>query len=179
MQSPATFLQVYNLLDSNFRTVVLFLWSLSFLVSCNSDNNEPPPTTALDDGCECLNDIQMIGSHNSYKLAVEQPILNFLAVIDQRLSQSVEYEHIPISDQLDLGLRNLEYDVYNDPDGGHYKNPQGLTVVRDAGLDPSPYDEENVLENPGLKMFHTQDVDFRSHHLLFKDGLSVVKEMVR
>lgn len=143
--------------------------------SCNGDT-EIPDTNALDDDCECLNDIQVIGSHNSYKIAVEQPILDFIAQLDQALSQSLEYEHISISAQLDLGIRNLEYDVFYDPEGGHYANPQGLDVIRDAGFTPLPYDEDNVLEGPGLKMFHTQDVDFRSHHLLFTDGLLALKE---
>ncbi len=155
---------------------ILLLALVATFSSCNKDSTEIPESNALNDGCECLNDIQMIGSHNSYKIAVEQPILDFIAQLDQALSQSLEYEHISISGQLDLGLRNLEYDVFYDPEGGHYTNPQGLEVISDAGFTPMPYDEDNVLEEPGLKMFHTQDVDFRSHHLLFSDGLLALKE---
>ncbi|WP_436515662.1 phosphatidylinositol-specific phospholipase C1-like protein [Ekhidna sp. To15] len=160
-----------------FEIIVYLLLFISIMTfsSCNGDT-EIPDTNALDDDCECLNDIQVIGSHNSYKIAVEQPILDFIAQLDQALSQSLEYEHISISAQLDLGIRNLEYDVFYDPEGGHYANPQGLDVIRDAGFTPLPYDEDNVLEGPGLKMFHTQDVDFRSHHLLFTDGLLALKE---
>ncbi len=149
---------------------------MMLIISSCSKNDEASTIDRLNDGCECLNDIQVIGSHNSYKLAVEQPILDFLTSLDPLLSQSIEYEHIPIAEQLDLGLRNLEFDVFNDPEGGHYSNPQGLDVVRDAGVIPLPYDENNVLANPGLKMFHTQDVDFRSHHLLFSDGLIELRE---
>ncbi len=146
------------------------------LTSCTSDDGTSPIRNALDDGCECLNDIQVIGSHNSYKIAVEQPILDFISQLDQTLAQSIEYEHIPLSEQLDLGLRNLEFDVFYDPKGGHYTNPEGLEVVQDAGVIPLPYDENNVLEGLGLKMFHTQDVDFRSHHLLFTNGLEELKQ---
>lgn len=156
----------------------LFLSLILTLSSCDKDNevSSAPTVNAQSDGCECLNDIQVIGSHNSYKIAIEQPILDFVAQLDQTLAQSLEYEHISISKQLDLGLRNLEFDVFNDPEGGHYTNPQGLDVMRNAGFTPLPYDENNVLDNPGLKMFHTQDVDFRSHHLLFTDGLLALKE---
>ena len=152
----------------------LLISILFVLASCNG-NDEASPDDRNDD-CQCLNDIQVIGSHNSYKIAVEQPILDFISQFDVSLAQGLEYEHIPISSQLELGLRNLEFDVFNDPEGGHYVNPQGLDVVRDAGETPLPYDENNILENPGLKMFHTQDVDFRSHHLLFTDGLIALKE---
>lgn len=154
--------------------ILLFTFVATFS-SCNKDS-EIPTANALNDGCDCLNDIQVIGSHNSYKIAIERPILDFIAQLDQSLAQSLEYEHIPISDQLDLGLRNLEFDVFYDPDGGHYTNPLGLDVIRDAGFTPLPYDEGNFLESPGLKMFHTQDVDFRSHHLLFSEGLATLKE---
>ncbi|NQZ75383.1 MAG: hypothetical protein HRT61_04620, partial [Ekhidna sp.] len=63
------------------------------------------------------------------------------------------------------------FDVYYDPEDGHYQNPRGLEIMEDAGFTPLPYDPNNDLAKSGLKMFHTQDVDFRSHHLLFLDGL--------
>lgn len=153
----------------------MLLVTLLGVSSCGSDS-ELTGIGPKNDGCLCLNDIQVIGSHNSYKQAVEQPILDFIAQFDRSLAQSIEYEHITLQEQLDLGLRNLEFDVFYDPIGGHYANPQGLGVVANAGITPLPYDENNELEGPGLKMFHTQDVDFRSHHLLFKDGLSALKE---
>ena len=145
------------------------------LISCGEDNKKVPDKSALDDGCECLNDIQVIGSHNSYKIAIEQPILDYVAGLSSSLSQSLEYEHIPLTAQLDLGLRSLEFDVFYDPEGGHYANPAGLDVVRDAGITPLPFDTTNDLDKQGLKMFHVQDVDFRSHHLLFKNGLLELK----
>lgn len=148
--------------------------SLVFILSCSND--ESPVVDARNDDCLCLNDIQVIGSHNSYKIAIEEPILQFVSNLDASLALGLEYEHIPINDQLDLGLRNLEFDVFNDPDGGHYKNPEGLNVIRDQGLTPLPYDVEGQLLEPGLKMFHIQDVDFRSHHLVFKDGLIELKQ---
>ena len=150
------------------------LAALLLLTSCNSDKSVVPAGPA-GDGCVCLNDIQVIGSHNSYKQAVEQPILDFLDQLDPSLSPALEYEHIPVIDQLNLGLRSLEFDVYHDPEGGRYSNPRGLGIVQDAGATPLPYDEAGDLIIPGLKMFHIQDVDFRSHHLLFVNGLAALK----
>ncbi|MEO9964206.1 MAG: phosphatidylinositol-specific phospholipase C1-like protein [Reichenbachiella sp.] len=123
-----------------------------------------------------LNEIQLIGSHNSYKQAIEQPLLDYVAEITTRsLAESLEYEHISLEAQLNLGLRNLELDLYYDPEGGRYTNPQGLDIVIASGNTPLPYDEEGKLQEPGLKLFHVQDVDFRSHHLLFKDALISLK----
>ncbi|MFC3198075.1 phosphatidylinositol-specific phospholipase C1-like protein [Parapedobacter deserti] len=119
-----------------------------------------------------LNDIQVIGSHNSYKVAIEQPLLNYLFERDSATGRSLQYEHIPLTEQLQLGLRSLELDVYHDPEGGYYSNPAGLDIVRASGNTPLPFDPEEKLKLPGLKVFHVQDIDFRSHQLLFKDALT-------
>ncbi len=123
-----------------------------------------------------LNDIQVIGSHNSYKIAIEEPLWKHLYSIDSNKALSLQYDHISIEEQLKLGLRNLELDVFHDPQGGHFLNPKGLEIVKEMGEQPLPFDEEQKLKEPGLKMFHIQDIDFRSHYLLFRDCLKVMKK---
>jgi len=123
-----------------------------------------------------MNEIQVIGSHNSYKIAIEVPLWNYLFQQDSTVAKSLQYGHISIEKQLDLGLRNLEYDVLYDPKGGYYSNPKGLAIVKSLGATPLEYDKENKLAQPGLKMFHIQDIDFRSHYLLFKEGLQALKK---
>lgn len=123
-----------------------------------------------------LNDIQVIGSHNSYKIAIEEPLFNYLFKLDSSRAKSLQYSHIPLEQQLDLGLRNLELDVLYDPHGGYYSNPKGLEIVKSMGQEPLAFDEEQKLKKPGLKMFHIQDIDFRSHYLLFREGLLALKK---
>jgi hypothetical protein len=120
-----------------------------------------------------LNEIQVIGSHNSYKKAMDTELWNYLNEMDHKTALTLEYEHIPLKDQLDLGLRALELDVYYDPNGGHYSNPKGLDVVRSKGGSPMPYNEKELLK-PGFKLMHVQDLDFRTHHILLKDALKVL-----
>jgi len=122
-----------------------------------------------------LNDIQVIGSHNSYKIAIEKPLMDYLKAKSAALS-SLEYEHIPLTDQLNMGLRGLELDVFHDPNGGYHSDPGGLDIVRASGITPLPFDEEEKLKKPGLKIFHVQEIDFRSHQLLFKDALMELKK---
>ena len=121
-----------------------------------------------------LNQIQLIGSHNSYKIGIEKPLMNYLLKKDSALS-GLEYEHIPLSEQLNLGLRGLEFDVFYDPKGGYYAGPKGLEIVKSLDAEPQPFDVEQKLQLPGLKIFHVQEIDFRSHHLLFKDSLEELK----
>ncbi|WP_299796519.1 phosphatidylinositol-specific phospholipase C1-like protein [uncultured Maribacter sp.] len=122
-----------------------------------------------------LSDIQIIGSHNSYKIAIEGPLFDYLHTIEPKKMQSLQYTHISLEQQLNLGLRNLELDVFYDPKGGHFSKPKGLEIVKSLGQEPLAYDVEEKLKQPGLKMFHVQDIDFRSHYLLFKDGLLALR----
>lgn len=121
-----------------------------------------------------LNEIQIIGSHNSYKIGIEKPLFDYLLKINPSV-KSLEYEHIPLEEQLNLGLRSLELDVFHDPKGGYYSNPKGLDIVKQTGYTPQKFDEEKKLDVPGLKVFHVQEIDFRSHNLLFKDALLELK----
>ncbi|MBP0903974.1 Ca2+-dependent phosphoinositide-specific phospholipase C [Mariniflexile gromovii] len=122
-----------------------------------------------------LNDIQVIGSHNSYKIPIEPPLWKIINTMDSKTAKKLQYGHIAMEDQLDLGLRSLELDVFYDPDGGHFSKPKGLGLVKFRLKSPLPYDEEKKLNQPGLKLFHIQDLDFRSHYLLFKEGLTAIK----
>lgn len=143
---------------------LFFTLGVITLLSCNAQTN-----------ATALNDIQVIGSHNSYKIAIEKPLWNYLFELDSTIAMSLQYEHPTLTKQLNLGLRNLELDVFHDPIGGYYAHPKGIEILKKSGLEPIPFDEKLVLEQAGLKMFHVQDIDFRSHQLLFKNGLQELK----
>src|SRR5690606_29621533 len=93
------------------------------------DNNTP------------INKIQVIGSHNSYKIAIESNLLEALAKLDTTNSvYGLQYEHIAIEKQLDMGLRNLEIDIHADSEGGKYAHPKG----RDFEPPIAPYDPDKI-----------------------------------
>lgn len=104
-----------------------------------------------------LNQYQVIGSHNSYKMAIDSTLLGTLTKMGYDM-KGLEYEHISIPEQLDLGLRNLEIDVYGDLYGGRYAHPKGLDI---APHQP-PFNADSTMNRPGFKVFHVIDVDFRS-----------------
>jgi len=64
-----------------------------------------------------LNDIQVLGSHNSYKLAMSAENFAALYANNPQVAASLEYTHEPLADQLDRGIRKLELDVFYDPEG--------------------------------------------------------------
>jgi len=118
-----------------------------------------------------LNDIQFVGSHNSYKKAIDKELMQVLYKEDSNLAISLQYEHLPIKEQLDLGMRNLEIDVFHDPKGGRYSVPLGLLAIENA----SSYDAKR-MNKPGMKVFHVQDIDFRSHYYFFSAALLEIKK---
>ncbi|SDM46451.1 Phosphoinositide phospholipase C, Ca2+-dependent [Catalinimonas alkaloidigena] len=118
-----------------------------------------------------INQLQVIGSHNSYKQAIEPALFKVLEGYDREKMQGLAYEHIPIPEQLDRGLRNLEIDVYADTQGGKYAHPKGLTMAPPD----KPYDPEGLMQQPGFKVFHVPDIDFRSSCLTLDLCLSQLK----
>jgi len=123
-----------------------------------------------------LNQVQVLGSHNSYKLPIDPPLLQLLRKDNRDRYKSLEYSHAPLARQLDLGLRNLELDVVYDPKGSLYSTPLGLRMLREAGLAAGPaYDPDGRMTKPGLKVLHVPDIDFRSHVYTFREALEQLR----
>lgn len=104
-----------------------------------------------------LNEIQMIGSHNSYKEKPRPEVSSALANLAPSLAAEIEYGHLPLTEQLeDHGVRQFEIDVMADPDGGLYATPAALEIL---GID-EPADP--AMSEPGFKVQHIQDIDYES-----------------
>jgi hypothetical protein len=114
-----------------------------------------------------INKIQIIGSHNSYKEAIDPALLGKIRYVDYALARSLDYSHAGLPEQLSLGLHNLEIDLYADAKGGKYAHPRGLRWVGKA-RGSLPYDPQGEMREPGFKIFHVQDIDFRSNCLTLK-----------
>ena len=125
-----------------------------------------------------LNDIQVLGSHNSYKERIAPALFQILLEErDAERIRTLEYGHPPLAEQLDGGLRKLELDVFYDPEGGRYASPAGLDrEVHDSAAAPAAFDPDGVLEEPGFKVLHVQDIDFRSNCLTLRSCLQAVVE---
>lgn len=115
-----------------------------------------------------INKIQVIGSHNSYKQAIDPALFRMFRQRDSVLASKIDYEHIPLTEQLDMGLLNLEIDCYADEKGGRYAHPKGLEWAKGQ----APYDPDGVMNEPGFKILHIPDLDFRSDALTLKRCLA-------
>ncbi|MEJ7665693.1 MAG: Ca2+-dependent phosphoinositide-specific phospholipase C [Hymenobacter sp.] len=119
-----------------------------------------------------LNQIQVIGSHNSYKQAIDPKLFALLQKADSASMSKIDYEHATLTEQLDRGLLAAwEIDVYADAQGGKYAHPKGL----DLAPGQPPYDAAGLMREPGFKIFHVQDLDFRSNAPTFRLALQELK----
>lgn len=118
-----------------------------------------------------MNRIQVIGSHNSYKRAIDPALFKMFQQKDSVSASKLDYEHISIAEQLDMGLLNLEIDVYPDEKGGRFAHPKGLQWVPGQ----APFDEKGVMNEPGFKVLHVPDLDFRNDYLTLKNLLAELK----
>jgi hypothetical protein len=125
-----------------------------------------------------LNQIQVIGTHNSYHQHASDSLTRLIAARSPAMVQPLDYSHRPLVEQLEiLGIRQIEFDCFADPQGGLYAEPRGARWALKAGFQPVPdQDPEGKLRRPGFKVMHVQDIDYLSSVLTLVDGLKQVRE---
>ena len=123
-----------------------------------------------------MNEIQIVGTHNSYHAGISPNEMTYLRQTNPRAANSLDYRHPALTVQLDAGVRQLELDVYGDSKGGLFANPAGPGLAAKAGLpaDP-PFDPEGVMKKPGFKVLHVQDIDYRSNCQPFVACLAIIR----
>ena len=80
-----------------------------------------------------INDIQVIGTHNSYKQPMAPELLAAHRLHDPVGADSLDYGHRPLAEQLDRGVRGLELDIFFDPQGGRYTHASLSAGRREGG----------------------------------------------
>lgn len=110
-----------------------------------------------------LNQIQVIGTHNSYHAGLAPSVAKWLQEHNPQVFAGLDYSHPPLPAQLDRGVRQIELDVYADMKGGRYAHPQSSQWTAAEGLppDPDPF-PVGLMDKPGFKVMHVQDLDTRS-----------------
>jgi hypothetical protein len=125
------------------------------------------------DRCVSLNQVQVLGTHNSYHIQPDPRLINLYLVFDEQVIQW-EYTHRPLDEQFErLGIRQIELDVYADPMGGLYAAPFGLQYLN-LGSDSEVRIPE--LEAPGIKVLHVQELDYDTTCQTLVECLGVLKD---
>jgi hypothetical protein len=147
----------------------LLLVALEALGGCGEDQAAAPAAYPRDDSLR-LNQIQVVGSHNSYHIQPRPELLKVLLSFGT-LAQGLEYTHPPLDQQFESqGVRQIEIDVWADPAGGLFANRAALKIVHEPTASGIP-----ELSQPGFKVLHIQDIDFESNCWTFVECLQTVK----
>jgi hypothetical protein len=135
------------------------------------------PSPAQSDSQLHINQIQVIGSHNSYHAGIAPNEMKIWLAKNPDAFKGLDYQHQPLTQQLDSGVRQIELDIYADSQGGKYAHPNGPHMVEAAGLPPDPpFDPDHVMDKPGFKVMHMQDIDYRSNCEPFTACLKEVRQ---
>lgn len=138
-----------------------------------------------------INQIQVVGTHNSYHQPVDPRVLEWAApkvsaAIEQVLKmlppqvrktleeenfanrgipdirETLEYYEPALTAQLSAGIRSVELDLHNDPKGGLYSDPGAYKMLRAQGVTDMLPMLQTDMDKPGLKVLHMADIDFRT-----------------
>lgn len=142
---------------------------VALVAACAGGPGRPGPPGGARGPDVRLNQIQVLATHNSYHVEPEPTLLDALRGALGPAADGFQYTHRPLDAQLDAGVRQIELDVFvDDADGGHYADP---VLVPALGLDPV----DPALREPGLKVIHVQEVDYRSTCTTLAACLSTVR----
>jgi hypothetical protein len=123
-----------------------------------------------------LNQIQVIGSHNSYNLGFAPSEEKFARMHNAKAYEALEYHHATLTAQLNGGVRQLEIDIVQDDKGGRFAHPKIVELTRQAGLPPDPdFDPNHEMDKPGFKVIHIPDLNQRSSCHLFTGCLKEIR----
>src|SRR5579871_5304257 len=133
-------------------------------------------TTAEQDKIVRINQIQVIGSHNSYHAGFAPSERKYMEAKSPKGLRGLDYHHAPLADQLSGGVRQIEIDIFADAKGGRFAHPAIVRKVAAAGLPADPdFDPQHEMDKPGFKVMHVHDRDERSTCRTFVACLTAVR----
>ncbi len=133
------------------------------------------PEQAAQDAAIHLNQIQVIGTHNSYHAGFAPSEARLMQQRNLKAFESLDYSHQPLDRQFDAGVRQIELDIYADSKGGRFAHPAITTMTAQVHLPPDPpLDPDHLLDRPGFKVMHVVGIDQRSTCLTFVACLTTV-----
>jgi hypothetical protein len=139
-------------------------------VACGGGDGESRSSDT--DATVRLNEIQVLGTHNSYRTRTPEALFTSLQESIPTVMAGLDYGHRPLDEQFSqLGARQIELDVFADPEGGRYvERPLNEAVGLPA------FAAEPEMAAPGLKVLHIEGLDWASTCLTLVGCLTEVRD---
>jgi hypothetical protein len=119
-----------------------------------------------------ISQMQWIGTHNSYHIAPDPVALRLIGLVAKEEAIAIDCTQRPLAEQLEkLGMRHFELDLFRDPDGTLFRSPLCYQVAVAQQADVPVFDPQRKLHQPGIKVLHSPDFDFRTHVYTLEDAL--------
>ncbi len=171
MPNKILFFKVYILI---IALLVGFVTSFPKTTGAENKNSYANQSSTQEDFDEeiRINELQFLGTHNSYFIQPEPALLNRIRLISPSIAREFEYSHAPLDDQFEeQQIRQVELDIYVDREGGRYAHRAGKLL-----LTRNPYSGIPELEEPGYKLMHIPHIDYETHYYTFVEALEVIKD---
>lgn len=142
----------------------------STLLSACSDGDD----SLFDDpaGSLQMNQLQYLGTHNSYHVQPRADLFDLLLAFIPDVAPTLAYTHVPLTQQFEeQGIRQIELDIFHDPEGGLYANHRARTLFEEPAASGVP-----ELNAPGLKVLHVQEIDYETTCYTFVLCLREIKD---
>lgn len=137
---------------------------LAFAGLCLGAGINPSPAAAQVPALR-FNQLQILGSHNSYRPYPSPIMREAIRSASPRSWPVLAYGHPPLETQLELGLRQFELDVAPDPQGGRYLRP----------YEAAGNEVRTLMTAPGAKILHSQVNDYETHCLTLRTCLEIFR----
>lgn len=134
------------------------------------------PAQTSQDSIVHVNQIQVVGTHNSYHAGFALSEAALMREKDPKAFEALDYSHPSLDAQLSAGIRQIEIDIYADTKGGRFAHPAITSMVAAAHLPADPeLDPDDELKKPGFKVLHVVGIDQRSTCKTFVKCLGTVR----
>ena len=149
----------------------LLLVILALVGGCSESSNQNQ-IPANPDEPVLMNQLQYLGTHNSYHVQARDDLFEVLLAFIPDIAPTLEYTHVPLTEQFETqGIRQIELDVFYDPEGGLYSEHKARTL-----FDEDPASGIDELDEPGFKVLHVQEIDYETTCYTFVSCLTEIKQ---
>ena len=127
-------------------------------------------------GALSIDQLQLVGTHNSYHIAPDVVASKTISLFAPGQAQSLDNTQRPLTEQFDkLAVRHIELDLYLDPEGKLFRQPTSYVQAVRQKKEVPVFDPDGKMSQPGIKVLHSPDFDYRTTTYTLIDALSEVR----